>query len=69
VLVFLDLCALPFADSTLVRAEWLHIDLGSINDSLPTAGFNGGTAGTQTAVWSRTERFDEFRVGLNHLFR
>lgn len=56
-----------------VRAEWLHIDLGSINDSLPTAGFNGaigsGVAGTETAVWSRTERFDEFRVGVNYLFR
>ena len=48
-----------------VRAEWLHIDLGSINGSLPTA----GSSGIQTAVWSRTERFDEFRFGLNYLFR
>jgi len=49
-----------------VRAEWLHVDLGSINDSLPTVG-TGGTI--QTAVWSRTERFDEFRAGFNYLFR
>ena len=48
-----------------VRAEWLHIDLGSINDSLPTA----GSSGIQTAVWSRTEKFDEFRFGVNYLFR
>ena len=56
-----------------VRAEWLHIDLGSINESLQTAGFHTTFvflgAGTETAVWSRTERFDEFRVGANYLFR
>jgi outer membrane immunogenic protein len=54
-----------------VRAEWLHIDLGSINDSLPAAGVTNvplSIPGTQTAVWSRTERFDEFRVGANYLF-
>jgi outer membrane immunogenic protein len=48
------------AQSWSVRAEWLHIDLGSINDTLPTVGSAGSI---QTAVWSRTERFDEFRVG------
>jgi outer membrane immunogenic protein len=46
------------------RAEWLHIDLGTITDSLPTVGDNG----TQTAVWSRAERFEEFRGGLSYLF-
>ena len=55
-----------FAGNWSVRAEWLHIDLGSINDLLPTVG-TGGTI--QTAVWSRTERFDEFRAGVNYLFR
>jgi outer membrane immunogenic protein len=39
------------------RAEWLHVDLGTITDSLPTA----GSSGTQPAIWSRTESFDEFR--------
>lgn len=48
-----------------VTAEWLRVDLGSINGSLPTT----GTTGIQTAVWSRTETFDEFRAGLNYLFR
>jgi len=48
-----------------VRAEWLHVDLGTISDSVTTV---GSPPGTQTAVWSRTERFDEFRVGLNYLF-
>jgi len=53
------------ANNWSLRAEWLHIDLGSITDSLPTA----GSSGTQTAVWSRTEKFDEFRFGVNYLFR
>ena len=52
-----------------VRGEWLHIDLGSINDSLPTVGSDGTIQANQTAVWSRTESFDEFRVGVNYLFR
>lgn len=47
------------------RAEWLHIDLGTITDSLPT---NGSFGTVQTALWSRTESFDEFRLGLNFLF-
>jgi len=47
------------------RAEWLHVDLGTITDSLPTA----GSSGTQTAIWSRNESFDEFRLGLSYLFR
>jgi hypothetical protein len=54
-----------FAGNWSVRAEWLHIDVGSINNSLPTA----GSSGIQTAIWSRTERFDESRAGVNYLFR
>jgi outer membrane immunogenic protein len=45
-----------------VRAEWLHIDLGTINAALPTT----GNAGVETAIWSRNERFDELRIGLNY---
>ena len=47
------------------RAEWLHIDLGTITASLPTA---GSFSTVQTASWSRTESFEEFRLGLNFLF-
>jgi outer membrane immunogenic protein len=54
------------------RAEWLHIDLGSISDSLPTMGGNPNfifpNSIFQTAIWSRNESFDEFRIGLNYLF-
>lgn len=46
------------------RAEWLYIDLGTISNSLPTEGING----TQTAIWSRNETFDEFRLGVSYLF-
>jgi len=44
------------------RAEWLYTDLGTISDALPTA----GTPGIQTALWSRSERFNEVRLGLNY---
>jgi outer membrane immunogenic protein len=53
------------AENWTVRAEWLHIDLGTISASLPTRGTTGGT---ETASWSRTERYDEFRFVLNYLF-
>jgi outer membrane immunogenic protein len=46
------------------KAEWLYIDLGKINSSLTTA----GTPGLQTTSWSRNERYDELRVGLNYKF-
>jgi outer membrane immunogenic protein len=49
----------------LARAEWLHIDLGTITNSLSTAGSNNSV---QTAIWSRNESFDEFRLGLDYLF-
>ena len=60
---------LMLAANWSVRAEWLHIDLGTISNALATVGNNGVGTGTQTATWSRTERFDEFRIGLNYLFR
>jgi outer membrane immunogenic protein len=58
-----------------VRAEWLHIDLGTITDTLSTAGTlnnddGGGTqSGTQTTAWSRREKFDELRIGVNYRFQ
>jgi outer membrane immunogenic protein len=55
------------------RAEWLHIDLATISNSLPTTGGNTHfiliNPIIQTAIWSRNESFDEFRLGLNYLFR
>jgi outer membrane immunogenic protein len=47
-----------------VRAEWLHTDLGTISDTASTT----TPFGTQSVVWSRDERFDTFRVGVNYLF-
>jgi outer membrane immunogenic protein len=47
------------------RAEWLHLDLGTLSNTLPTV----GNTGIQTASWSRNETFDEFRLGLSYLFR
>lgn len=50
------------------RAEWLHIDLGTITNALPTAGLSLGVPSVQTAIWSRSESADEFRLGLNYSF-
>ena len=48
-----------------VRAEWLHTDLGNITSSVTTAGFAGSF---QTFTWSRSDRLDQFRVGLDYRF-
>ena len=46
-----------------------NIDLGTISDTLPTVGKPAvGVLGVQAASWSRTETFDEFRLGLSYLF-
>jgi outer membrane immunogenic protein len=51
------------------KAEWLYIDLGTINNSLTTAGSGLGIPlGLQTTTWSRSERYDELRIGVNYKF-
>jgi len=54
---------LMLARNWAARAEWLYVDLGTISDTLPTAGKPavGSMFGFQTASWSCTEAFDEFR--------
>ena len=47
-----------------VRAEWLHVDLGNLSDTFMTVGIPG----TQSVVWSRDERFDIIRAGVNYRF-
>jgi outer membrane immunogenic protein len=49
------------------RLEWLHIDLGSVSNSFTTSGLTGGAIpSTQTTVWSRAERYDVIRLGLDY---
>jgi outer membrane immunogenic protein len=48
-----------------IKAEWLHVDLGNLNETFPTVGNAGGT---ESVVWSRDARFDTVRVGLNYHF-
>jgi outer membrane immunogenic protein len=48
-----------------IKFEWLHVDLGNLTDTLTTVG-TGGTS--QSAVWSRDERFEIFRTGVNYRF-
>jgi outer membrane immunogenic protein len=47
-----------------IKAEWLHVDLGHLSNTLTTVG--NANSGTQSAVWSRDERFDMLRVGVNY---
>jgi outer membrane immunogenic protein len=60
---------LMLARNWAARAEFLYIDLGTITDTLPTVGKpTAGMLGVQAASWSRTEAFDEFRLGVSYLF-
>jgi outer membrane immunogenic protein len=45
-----------------IKAEWLHVDLGTLSNTFVTA----GTVGTQSVFWSRDERFDMVRLGVNY---
>lgn len=48
-----------------VKAEFLYVDLGNFSDTFTTV----GTAGyTQSVAFSRDERFDIIRGGLNYRF-
>jgi outer membrane immunogenic protein len=49
-----------------IKGEWLHYDLGSLSNTFTTVGNVG--VGTQSVVWSRNERYDTVRVGLNYRF-
>jgi outer membrane immunogenic protein len=51
-----------------LRAEWLHIDLGTIGNSLTTTGNSFGFPSAETTTWSRAERYDQVRIGLNYRF-
>ncbi|MBV9565324.1 MAG: porin family protein [Bradyrhizobium sp.] len=48
-----------------VKGEWLYVDLGNATDTLVTTGNRGGT---ESVVWSRSEHYNIFRVGLNYHF-
>jgi outer membrane immunogenic protein len=51
-----------------VKGEWLYVDLGSLTNSLVTVGNAAPVGSTQSAVWSRSERFNIVRVGVNYHF-
>jgi outer membrane immunogenic protein len=46
------------------RAEWLHVEVGTITDALNIL----GAGGPQSATWSRTVRYDVLRFGVNYRF-
>jgi outer membrane immunogenic protein len=46
------------------KAEWLYIDLGTISNSLTVI----GSEGPQAMTWSRSEIYNEFRLGVNYRF-
>jgi outer membrane immunogenic protein len=52
----------------IVRSEYLHVDVGTVSDTLnlaPANCFNGGPCG---ASWSRSQRYDIGRIGLSYKF-
>ena len=56
----------------LARAEWLHVDLGTIDSSL-TVVVPQNVGGPpvlipQTTAWSRREQYDQFRLGISYRF-
>jgi outer membrane immunogenic protein len=55
---------MQFTGNWFARVEWLHINLGTISNALTTV----GVVGTQTTIWSRTEQYDEIRLGLDYRF-
>ncbi|MGL5167993.1 MAG: outer membrane protein [Afipia sp.] len=57
-----------FASNWLVRAEYLHVDLGNVNGTvfLPPAACSGGTVCGQS--YSRDLTYDMGRVGLSYKF-
>jgi outer membrane immunogenic protein len=52
----------------LVRAEYLHYDLGSVTDTLNLPGLNGGIHFTESASWSHAFTYDSIRAGLSYKF-
>ncbi len=49
-----------------LRLEWLHIDLGTVSNSFSTNGLILGTPSVETTAWSRTERYDVIRAGIDY---
>jgi outer membrane immunogenic protein len=48
----------------IVRAEYLHYDLGDVTNTLNLV----SNAGPQSATWSRSFRYDTVRAGLSYKF-
>jgi outer membrane immunogenic protein len=46
------------------KLEWLHIDLGNITNTLTSTGVPAGNTGT--TVWSRDQRYDVIRFGIDY---
>jgi outer membrane immunogenic protein len=46
------------------RLEWLHYDLGSVNDAFTSA----AAVGPYSVSWSRTIQYDIVRLGANYQF-
>src|SRR5260370_24589083 len=54
------------AANWMVRAEYLHYDLGNVTNTLNLVGTI--TSGPESATWSRSFRYDTVRAGLSYKF-
>ena len=57
-----------FSPNWTVRAEYLHIDLGKVSNTLNLATGNCDFGGPCGASWSRDVRYDTVRAGLSYRF-
>jgi outer membrane immunogenic protein len=56
------------APNWIVRSEYLHVDVGTVSDTLNLALTNCVNGGPCGASWSRSNRYDIGRIGLSYKF-
>ena len=56
-----------FNNNWSARAEWLYVDLGTIDSTLIATPADIAPS-PQTTTWSRSEHYHQFRIGVNYRF-
>jgi outer membrane immunogenic protein len=59
---------LMLSPNWIVRSEYLHVDVGSVSDTLTLAPVNCVNPGPCGASWSRSQRYDIGRIGFSYKF-
>lgn len=59
---------LMLSQNWIVRSEYLHVDVGSVSETLNLASVNCAGGGPCGASWSRSQHYDIGRVGFSYKF-